>query len=287
MSHRTIRQLTPIECRDGSSGEDTVWIGTPWHEGLPAFDHLVQLLGTTALRQLGIYEVPRSFRLSVVIPVFNERQTIEEILRRVQAVPLRKEIIIVDDFSTDGTRDILRGLDPTQDLRIVYHPRNRGKGAALRTGLEHVSGDVVVIQDADLEYDPSEYPRLIEPIVNGRADVVFGSRFIGNVARVHLFWHRVANGFLTLLTNIFANVNLTDMETCYKVFRRSVLNDLPLKQDRFGIEPELTMKIARRRCRIYEVPISYAGRDYSEGKKIGFRDAIKAVYCIVRYRIAD
>ncbi len=251
------------------------------------FEQLRRLCGASALRQLGIIEVPPGFTLSIVMPVYNEQATILEIIQRVRAVPLNKEIVIVDDGSTDGTRECLRRLDPEPDLRVLFHERNRGKGAAIRTAIQHVTGDVVIIQDADLEYDPSEYLRLIEPIVDGRADVVYGSRFSGSVARVHLFWHRVANGILTLLSNIFTNLNLTDMETCYKVFRREVVQSIRLEQERFGIEPELTAKLARRRYRFYEMPISYSGRDYSEGKKIGFKDAFKAFYCIIRYSIAD
>src|SRR5712691_6871289 len=254
---------------------------------MPLLDQMQRLLGEVALRQLGIYQLPEDFKLSVAIPVYNERATIQEIIRRVRAVPLRKEIVIVDDGSTDGTRDLLRALEGEPDLRILYHKRNAGKGAALRTAFRHVTGDVVVIQDADLEYDPREYPRLIQPIVDGRADVVYGSRFVGDAVRVHLFWHRMANGLLTLLSNIFTNLNLTDMETGYKVFRRSVLEEIELREKRFGVEPELTAKIARRKLRIYEMPISYAGRDYAEGKKIGLKDALKAFYCIFRYWLAD
>src|SRR5262249_25788311 len=190
-------------------------------------------------RQLGIYPIPPGFRLSVVIPVFNERPWIEELVRRVQAVPVPKEILIVDDFSTDGTRDVLRRLEEHPDVRVFYQPRNRGKGAALREAFRHATGDVVVVQDADLEYDPAEYLRLIQPIVDNRADVVFGSRFIGESHRVLYFWHYVANKVLTTLSNMFTNLNLTDMETCYKVFRREVLQGLRLRSDRFGFEPEV------------------------------------------------
>jgi glycosyltransferase involved in cell wall biosynthesis len=248
------------------------------------------LLGEAACRQLGVYPVPAGFKLSVVIPVFNERQWIHEILRRVRAVPIPKEIILVDDYSTDGTREILRGLEDDGDLRIYYNDVNRGKGAALREGFRHATGDVVIVQDADLEYDPAEYPRLIQPILDNRADVVFGSRFIGDSHRVLYFWHYVANRVLTTLSNMFTNLNLTDMETCYKVFRREVLTDVRLKSNRFGFEPEITAKVARRRTppwRIYEVPISYSGRTYEEGKKIGLKDAFSALYCIVRYRLFD
>ena len=245
------------------------------------------ICGDAVLRQLGIYQCPPGFKLSVAMPVFNEKATVREIIKRVRRVPLPKEIVVVDDGSTDGTRDVLKVLESDPDLKIVYHGRNQGKGAALRTAFQHVTGDVVIVQDADLEYDPAEYVKLIQPIVDGRADVVYGSRFIGNVTRVHLFWHRVANGLLTLLSNICTNLNLTDMETGYKVFRREVVQSIQIAQNRFGVEPELTAKLARRKCRFYEMPISYSGRDYAEGKKIGFKDAVKALYCIVRYSIAD
>ncbi len=252
---------------------------------------LVQrLLGEGACRQLGIYPIPENFKLSVVIPVYNERQWIRELVRRVQAVPLPKEIVIVDDCSTDGTRDILRGLESHQDIRVIYQAHNQGKGAALREGFRQATGNVVVVQDADLEYDPAEYPRLIQPILDNRADVVYGSRFIGDSHRVLYYWHYVANRLLTTLSNMFTNLNLTDMETCYKVFRREVLADIRLKSNRFGFEPEITAKVARRRkpsWRIYEIPISYSGRTYEEGKKIGLRDALNAFYCIVRFWLFD
>jgi len=250
---------------------------------------LQRLLGEPACRQLGIYPIPANFKLSVVIPVYNERQYIRELLDRVQAVPIPKEIIIVDDCSTDGTREILRQLEQP-GVRVIYQPHNQGKGAALREGFKHCTGDVVVVQDADLEYDPAEYPRLIQPILDGRADVVFGSRFIGESHRVLYYWHYVANKCLTLLSNFFTNLNLTDMETCYKVFRREVLADIKLKSNRFGFEPEITAKVARRRqpaWRIYEIPISYSGRTYEEGKKIGMKDAFNALYCILRFRYFD
>jgi glycosyltransferase involved in cell wall biosynthesis len=247
---------------------------------------LHRLLGEPACRQLGIYPIPEGFKLSVVIPVYNEKAWLRELLARVQAVPLPKEILVVDDYSTDGTRDILRELDGTGGVRVFYQPVNRGKGAALREGFKHASGDVVLVQDADLEYDPSEYPRLIQPILEGQADVVYGSRFIGESHRVLYFWHYVANKMLTTLSNMFTNLNLTDMETCYKVFRREVLQGIELNSDRFGFEPEITAKIARKRnpaWRIYEIPISYSGRTYEEGKKIGLKDAIQAFFCILRY----
>jgi glycosyltransferase involved in cell wall biosynthesis len=251
---------------------------------------LQALLGEAACRQLGIYPVPPGFKVSVVIPVYNERQWIEQLVRRVVAVPLPKEILIVDDCSTDGTREILERLEGRDGVRVFYQPHNRGKGAALREGFRHATGDVVIVQDADLEYDPAEYPRLVQPILDNRADVVYGSRFIGDSHRVLYFWHYVANMMLTTLSNMFTNLNLTDMETCYKVFRREVLRDIRLKSDRFGFEPEITAKVARRRnppWRIYEVPISYSGRTYEEGKKIGLRDAFNALYCIIRYRLFD
>jgi glycosyltransferase involved in cell wall biosynthesis len=249
-------------------------------------ENINRLLGEGACRQLGLYELPPNLRLSVVIPIYNEIETLTEIIRRVRMVPVSKEIILVDDASKDGTRELLKALEGEADLRIFYHEKNLGKGAALKTGFRHVSGDIVVIQDADLEYDPAELPRLIQPIVEGKADVVYGSRFLGNGAhRVLYFWHYLGNRFLTMLSNMFTNLNLTDMETCYKIFRREVIQEIvpKLKQNRFGIEPELTAKVARRRCRIYEVAISYAGRTYEEGKKIGWRDGLKALWCIIRY----
>lgn len=245
---------------------------------------LENLLGEAACRRLGIYPLPAHFKLSVVIPVYNEKRWIQEIIRRVEAVPIPKEIILVDDYSTDGTRDLLKNVEDKH--LVVYHAHNQGKGAALRTGFQHATGDVIIVQDADLEYDPAEYPRLLQPIVENRADVVFGSRFLGgDHSRVLYFWHYLANKMLTTLSNMFTNLNLTDMETCYKVFRREVLHDITLKSDRFGFEPEFTAKIAkhRPRWRIYEVPISYSGRTYEEGKKIGLKDAIQAFFCIIRY----
>jgi glycosyltransferase involved in cell wall biosynthesis len=247
---------------------------------------LQRLLGPAACRQIGVYPIPADFKLSVVIPVYNEKRWVRELLRRVRETPIPKEIIIVDDCSTDGTRDLLRALEGEDGLRIVYQPHNQGKGAALRAGFQHATGDVVLVQDADLEYDPSEYPQLLQPIIENRADVVFGSRFIGNSHRVLYFWHYVANRLLTTLSNMFSNLNLTDMETCYKLFRREVLADIQLQSNRFGFEPEITAKIAKHRTpawRVYEVAISYSGRTYEEGKKIGLRDAFNALYCIIRY----
>ncbi len=222
--------------------------------------------------------------LSVIIPVYNEKETIEEILSRVRSESTDKEIIIVDDFSTDGTRDILQTINE-DGVTVLFHERNQGKGAAIRTAIEHVRGDAVLIQDADLEYDPAEYKRLIHPIEENIADVVYGSRFIGQEHRVLLFHHYIANRLLTLISNIFTNLNLTDMETCYKVFRSEVLRNIDIKSNRFGIEPEVTAKVAKMRCRVYEVAISYHGRDYNEGKKIGWKDAISAFWCILRFNL--
>jgi glycosyltransferase involved in cell wall biosynthesis len=220
------------------------------------------------------------------MPVYNERTTVEEAVRRVLAVPIAKEILIVDDGSSDGTDEVLARLAATPEVRLFRHPANRGKGAALRTAFANATGDVVIVQDADLEYDPSQYWRLIQPIVDGEADVVFGSRFVcDGPHRVLYYWHSVANRLLTALSNMFTDLNLTDMETCYKVFRREVLQAIgpTLKQNRFGIEPELTAKVARRRYRIFEIGITYSGRTYEQGKKIGLRDALKAFWCILRY----
>ncbi|MHC4824195.1 MAG: glycosyltransferase family 2 protein [Planctomycetota bacterium] len=230
-------------------------------------------------------------KLSVVIPIFNEEETLLDILERVRATPFEKEIILIDDCSADGTRAILKELEKDEDLSIHYHSVNQGKGAALRTGFRHVTGDVILVQDADLEYDPAEYPILLEPIKKGLADVVYGSRFKGSrMSRVHLFWHQMANNFLTLVSNMFTNLNLTDMETCYKVFKKEVLEGIETRSNRFGFEPEITAKIARKRLdgkrvRIYEVPISYYGRDYAEGKKIGWKDGVAALWHIVRYNV--
>ena len=225
-------------------------------------------------------------KLSVVIPVYNEIETIKEILNRVQSVPQDKEIIVVDDRSTDGTMEWLSQISD-DSITVLFHPVNLGKGAALRTGFERVTGDIVIIQDADLEYDPGEYGRLIEPILDGRADVVYGSRFTGGPQRVLFFWHYVGNKFLTLVSNMLTNINLSDMETCYKVFRAHLLEKITIKSNRFGFEPEITAKFARLKCRIYEVPISYSGRNYEEGKKITWRDGFAALFHIVRFRFFD
>jgi glycosyltransferase involved in cell wall biosynthesis len=226
-------------------------------------------------------------KLSIVIPCYNEVRTIRAIVDRVRAAPVaEKEIIIVDDCSRDGTRDLLRAeIAPLVD-RVIYHDVNQGKGAALRTGFAAATGDVVIVQDADLEYDPNEYPRLLAPIESGRADVVFGSRFAGGDAhRVVYFWHMVGNKFLTLLSNMLTNLNLTDMETCYKVFKREVLRRIVIEENRFGFEPEITAKVSRLGVVIYEVGISYYGRTYKEGKKIGWRDGFRALYSILKYNL--
>ena len=222
-------------------------------------------------------------RFSVVIPVYNERGTVEKLLERVQAVPLDKEIVVVDDGSTDGTRELLARLTADGAVRVFLQDHNRGKGAALRRGFAEARGAVILIQDADLEYDPGDYPGLLGPIDRGEADVVYGSRFLGGPHRVLLFWHYVGNRLLTTLSNVFTNLNLSDVWTCYKVFRAEVLRDITLREDRFGFEAEVTAKIARGRWRIYEVPISYHGRTYAEGKKITWKDGIRGVWCTVRY----
>ncbi len=225
-------------------------------------------------------------RISIVIPCYNEITTIEQIVRKVSAVDLNqdKEVVIVDDGSKDGTREFLTQLDGKDGIKVIMHPTNRGKGATLRTAFAHATGDIIIIQDADLEYDPNEYPKLLKPILDGMAEVVYGSRFVGsNTHRVLYFWHSLGNRFLTLLSNIFTNLNLTDMEVCYKVFKREILDGIELKEDRFGFEPEFTAKIARRGYTIYEVGVSYYGRTYEEGKKIGWKDGIRAVYVILKY----
>jgi glycosyltransferase involved in cell wall biosynthesis len=224
--------------------------------------------------------------VSVVVPCYNEVRTVERLLRRVDAVKLHTEVIVVDDGSTDGSRELLAELEEEGLIQqLLLHERNRGKGAALRTGFRHATGDVVVVQDADLEYDPMEFPLLLQPILEDKADAVYGSRFLGGPHRVLLFWHSVGNKFLTLLSNMFTDLNLTDMETCYKMVRRELLQSLPLSADRFGIEPELTARLAQAGARIYELPISYDGRSYAEGKKIGWKDGVEALRCIVEYNL--
>ncbi len=294
--------ITPQAYRQAAESADPeveVMDAFPQADEGERLDWLFRHLGEASCKRLGLYRVPDDLVLSVVIPVYNEKNTIREILRQVRAVPVHKQIILVDDCSRDGTREILREMMDTEtDLTIVFHDKNQGKGAALRTGFAHARGQVVIVQDADLEYDPSQYMQLLQPIIEGKADVVYGSRFIGESHRVLHFWHSQGNRVLTLLSNFFTDLNLTDMEVCYKVFRREVIQGITLKSDRFGFEPEVTAKIARfevpalegrpaRRCRIYEIPVSYNGRDYREGKKIGWKDGVQALYCIVRYAFGD
>jgi len=224
-------------------------------------------------------------QLSIIIPCYNECTTILQLIDKVRSSPVdSKEIIVVDDGSVDGTSELLQDLEAASDLKILFHSQNMGKGAALRTGFAAAGGEICIVQDADLEYDPQEFPLVIQPIIDGKADVVFGSRFLsGRPHRVVYFWHRVGNGFLTLLSNIFTDLNLTDMETCYKAFKRDVIQSIRICENRFGFEPEITAKIARRNLRIYEVGISYYGRTYSEGKKIGWKDGVRAIYCVLKY----
>jgi glycosyltransferase involved in cell wall biosynthesis len=225
--------------------------------------------------------------LSVVIPCFNEAETLEQLVDAVLAAPVRDmELILVDDGSSDGTRELIRTKLEERVGQVIFHDRNQGKGAALRTGFAAANGDIVLVQDADLEYDPRDYPKLLAPILEGKADVVFGTRFAGGQShRVLYFWHSVANRLLTLLSNMLTDLNLTDMEVCYKAFRREVLRGIAIEEDRFGFEPEITAKVARLGCRIYEVGVSYAGRTYAEGKKIGWRDGLRAVWCILKYNL--
>jgi glycosyltransferase involved in cell wall biosynthesis len=225
------------------------------------------------------------FVLSIIIPTFNEAETIREAINGVLFIPYKKEIIIIDDGSLDETKEILAEIHHS-DVRVIFHQCNQGKGAAIRTGLDHATGDIILIQDADLEYDPSEYPVLLHPILLGKADVVYGSRFAGHGAhRVLYFWHYVGNRFLTLLSNLFTNLNLTDMECCYKVFTKEALRGITIEENRFGFEPEITAKVAKKKLRIYEVPVSYYGRTYADGKKMGWRDGVWAIWCILKYNI--
>jgi len=249
-------------------------------------EKLAEMIGLNNCRAIGLYKIPENFKLSVVIPVYNEKRWITEVLRRVRMVPIPKEIILVDDLSTDGTREMLPQF-ADENTKILYKEVNQGKGAALRDGFKLCTGNVIIIQDADLEYDPDDYPSLLQPIIENKADIVFGSRFIGEKHRVLYFWHMVTNKILTVLSNMLTNLNLTDMETCYKVFKREVLEGMDLKSNRFGFEPEFTAKIAKKKkpaWRVFEVPVSYDGRTYEEGKKIGLKDGFNALYCIVRYK---
>jgi len=226
-------------------------------------------------------------KISIVIPVFNESKTICDVITRVEKAINDKEIIIVDDNSTDGTRDLLLKYEGKKDFKVIYQPKNKGKGAALRAGFDVAKGEIIIVQDADLEYNPKDYPILLEPILDNRADVVYGSRFLGGPHRVLFFWHYLGNLFLTTLSNMFTNINLSDMETGYKVFRRKILESITLKCDRFGFEPEFTSKVAQKKFIIYEVPISYSGRDYSQGKKINWKDGVAALWFIFRFRFFD
>ena len=266
----------------------------PWSHAW--YEAQKQHMGEAACRHVGFYVIPDNLRLSVVIPVYNEGKTLRNLVDRVREVPVRKELVLVDDCSVDNSREVMKALaeeatdDDFNQIRTFHHDVNKGKGAALRTGFANLSGDIVIIQDADLEYDPSEYPRLLRPIIENNADVVYGSRFLGDQAhRVLYYWHYVGNRFLTMISNWFTNLNLTDMENCYKVFRRQVIVDLVphLKQNRFGFEPEVTARIARRRHRVFEMSVSYSGRTYAEGKKIGWRDGFSALWCIVRYGLSE
>ena len=249
-------------------------------------EKLADMIGLNNCRAIGLYKIPENFKLSVVIPVYNEKRWITEVLRRVRMVPIPKEIILVDDLSTDGTREMLPQF-ADENTKILYKQVNQGKGAALMDGFKLCTVNVIIIQDADLEYDPDDYPSLLQPIIENKADIVFGPRFIGEKHRVLYFWHMVTNKILTVLSNMLTNLNLTDMETCYKVFKKEVLEGMDLKSNRFGFEPEFTAKIAKKKkpaWRVFEVPVSYDGRTYEEGKKIGLKDGFNALYCIVRYK---
>jgi glycosyltransferase involved in cell wall biosynthesis len=255
-------------------------------ESTDTVDFLEHLLGPAVCRRLGIYRLSADFLLSVVIPAFNEVHTIDEVIRRVRNCGIRCELILVDDGSTDGTREALEKYRGQSDILLVAHETNQGKGAALKDGFARASGDVVVVQDADLEYDPADYSKLLQPIVENQADVVYGSRLIGDSHRVLYFWHSAGNRLLTLLSNLFTNLNLSDIETCYKMFRREIIQQVAptLQEKRFGVEPELTAKVARiPGVRIYERPISYSGRTYAQGKKISWRDGFRALWCILKY----
>ena len=226
-------------------------------------------------------------KLSIVIPIYNERETLETLIAKVNSVDYDKEILLIDDFSSDGTREVLKRYENKENFQVLYHDHNRGKGAALRTGFSNVNGDIIIIQDADLEYNPADYGTLIEPILDGRADVVYGSRFLGGPHRVLFFWHSIGNMVLTTFSNMLTNINLTDMETGYKVFTKKVNDTLTFKCDRFGFEPEFTAKVAKNNFRIYEVPISYNGRDYSEGKKITWKDGVAAIWYIIKFKFTN
>ncbi len=262
------------------------WRQEAAEHGIDAVDFLQRLLGPVICRRLGIYRLPEGFLLSVVVPVYNEARTVEEVIARVRGCGIPCQIILVDDGSTDGTGELLERHRGESDVTLLRHATNQGKGAALKTGFMQARGDVVIVQDADLEYDPREYSKLLQPIVENQADVVFGSRFTGDNHRVLYFWHSAGNRLITLLSNVFTNLNLSDIETCYKVFRREIIQQIApqLRETRFGIEPELTARVARiPGVRIYERPISYSGRTYAQGKKIGWRDGLRALWCILRY----